>query len=190
MLFETICIQNGSIQHLSLHQMRLDRSQETLFESYEPIRLEKIVRPPYGKGTLKCRVLYAERFIDIRYEPYRPRKISRLKLVESDIEYAHKFSDREALDALFERRGDADDILIVKNGLVTDTSIANIAFFKERHWYTPRTPLLYGTTRQRLVRSGFLIPRDIRADELDSFSAFALLNAMIGFDPVKHGKIV
>ncbi|WP_201351792.1 aminotransferase class IV family protein [Hydrogenimonas urashimensis] len=190
MLFETICIHNGAIQHLSLHQMRLERSQAALFEEYEPIDLGKVVRPPSGKGVLKCRVLYAQRLAEVTYEPYRPRPVSTLKAIEARIDYAHKFSDREAIEDLFARRGEADDILIIREGMVTDTSVANIAFLKDRHWYTPKNPLLKGTTRERLLRSGFLIPREIRLDELSSFEGFALLNAMIGFQPVKHGKIV
>ena len=189
MLLETICIKNGSIQHLSLHQARLDRSRAALFDEYEPIDLSAHLHPPSGEGILKCRVLYAQKLLDVTYEPYRPRTVRRLKPIEAAIDYAHKYSDREALDDLFARRGDADDVLIVRNGLVTDTSVANVAFLKNRRWYTPRDPLLRGTTRERLVRSGFLIPREIPLAEIESFEAFALLNAMIGFYPVKHGKI-
>ena len=132
MLFETICIQNGAIQHLSLHQKRLDRSQAALFENFESIDLGKILRPPTGTGTLKCRVLYAERLIDVTYEPYRPRSVKTLRIVESDLDYGHKFRDRDTIDELFAQKGDADEILIVKKGLVTDTSIANVAFLKEK----------------------------------------------------------
>jgi len=164
MLFETICIKNGSIQHLSLHQMRLNRSQEALFEHFEPIDLGAVLHPPSGSGTLKCRVVYNENLLDISYEPYRPRVVHSLRIVESQIDYDYKFSNRDALDELYARRDGADDILIIRDGLVT--------------------------TRERLIRSGFLMPRDIRVGEIGTFDAFALLNAMIGFDPVKHGKIV
>jgi 4-amino-4-deoxychorismate lyase len=190
MLIETIRIHNGVIQHLSLHQERLDRAQAALFADYEPIDLAGAIRPPSGSGTLKCRILYGQEILDVSYTPYVPRHVRRLKAVEASLDYAHKFSDREALDALFAARGDADDILIVRDGLVTDTSIANIAFRKGGRWYTPRTPLLRGTTRERLLRSGFLTPRDIPIEEIGAFDAFALMNAMIGFVPVKDGKIV
>ncbi len=191
MLLETICIQNGAIQHLSYHQRRLNRSQEAFFEDFEPIDLGQAIHPPSTDGTIKCRVLYAQRLLDVHYEPYRPRKVETLRLVEADdIDYAYKYSMRDALESLLERRGNADDILIVKKGLVTDTSIANIAFLKNRRWYTPKTPLLAGTTRERLVRSGFLLPRNIAPEEIDDFEAFALLNAMIGFVPIKRGRIV
>ncbi|WP_456403907.1 aminotransferase class IV family protein [Hydrogenimonas sp.] len=191
MLFETICIQNGSIQHLSYHQARFDRSRSALFGTEcEPLDLGSVIRPPTGTGILKCRVVYEREILDVSYHPYAPRRVRRLKMVESSLGYTHKFTDREALDELFEKRGSADDILIVRDGLVTDTSIANIAFFNGRGWVTPKTPLLRGTTRERLVKSGFLIPRDIRAAEIADFQKFALLNAMIGFEPVENGIIV
>lgn len=190
MLLETICIKNGAIQHLAFHQARLDRSRAALFDKCAPIDLAGYIHPPSGEGTLKCRVLYEREILDINYQPYRPRSVRRLKTIDASPDYAHKYSDREVLEDLFARRGDADDILIVRDGLITDTSIANIAFLKKGRWYTPKRPLLRGTTRERLVRSGFLIPRDIGIEEIDTYEAFALLNAMIGFEIVKNGKIV
>ncbi len=191
MLFETICIHNGSIQNLSYHQSRLDSSRSALFgEEIEELDLSSVIHPPAGSGILKCRVVYDRVLRSVDYTPYRPRSIKRLKMVDSQIGYAHKFTDREQIEELFERRGGADDILIVRDGLVTDTSIANIAFFNGRNWVTPKTPLLRGTTRERLVRSGFLLPRDIRRSEIQGFSKFALLNAMIGFEPVENGIII
>jgi 4-amino-4-deoxychorismate lyase len=190
MLLETISILNGSIQHLSHHQVRLNASQRALFTDYRPIDLGEVIHPVSTNGQFKCRVRYDRDLIDVTFEPYRPREIRRLKRIDSTIEYSHKFSDREGLDELFARRGEADDILIVKNGLVTDTSTANIAFYDGSRWYTPKNPLLRGTTRERLVRSGFLIPRDIPIEEIGRFETFALMNAMIGFSPIRNGIIV
>jgi len=190
MLIETIRIHNGAVRHLSFHQERLDRSRAALFGDCEPVDLGRVIHPPTGSGVLKCRVLYgAEGILGIDYAPYRPRPVRSLKAVEASLDYAHKYSDREPLDALYAQRGDADDILILRDGLVTDTSIANVAFLKNGLWYTPKNPLLGGTTRQRLLRSGFLVPRDIAFSELGEYEAFALMNAMIGFVPVKDGKI-
>jgi len=191
MLFETISILNGSIQHLSYHQARIDSSRAALFgEDIEELDLSSIIHPPTGSGRLKCRVVYERVLKSIDYTPYIPREIKRLKRVDSQIGYSHKFTDRGELEELFEKRGDADDILIVRDGLVTDTSIANIAFFNGRNWVTPKSPLLRGTTRERLIKSGFLLPRDIPYSEIRSFRRFALLNAMIGFEPVENGIIV
>ena len=84
----------------------------------------------------------------------------------------------EALRAL---RGNQDDVLIVRNNLLTDTSIANVALEKEGVWYTPRTPLLKGTKRALLLEQGVLTECDIPSDEISSYSHIALFNAMIDF---------
>jgi 4-amino-4-deoxychorismate lyase len=49
-------------------------------------------------------------------------------------------------------------------------------------WLTPKTPLLNGTTRQRLLDDGKIVEAEIKVHELRRFTKVALLNAMIGFD--------
>ena len=44
-----------------------------------------------------------------------------------EADYRYKSADRSLLDRLFALRGAADDVLIVRRGLITDTSIANVA---------------------------------------------------------------
>ena len=73
------------------------------------------------------------------------------------------------------------DVLIVRNNLLTDTSIANVALEKEGVWYTPRTPLLKGTKRALLLEQGVLTECDIPSDVISSYSHIALFNAMIDF---------
>ena len=189
MFIETIRIENGKPAHLPYHQARFDRTRRHHYPKAAVIDLAAAITPPDIDGILKCRILYDREILKIDYTPYTPRPVRTLELVESDIDYAFKYADRAALDALFAQRGDADDILIVKNGRVTDTTIANIAFLKNGVWYTPDTPLLPGTTRARLLDEGRLTPVTVTPDVLDTFESFALLNAMIGFHPVIHGKI-
>lgn len=121
--------------------------------------------------------------MDVAYHEYKKREINSLKLVYDDeIEYSLKSTCRDKLDALFAQRGECDDVLIVKNSLITDTTIANIAFFDSNRWITPRIPLLKGTTRERLLREGKIFEADIAVDDLKKFSKIALMNAMIDFD--------
>ena len=87
----------------------------------------------------------------------------------------------QELEALRALRGNQDDVLIVRNNLLTDTSIANVALEKEGVWYTPRTPLLKGTKRALLLEQGVLTECDIPSDEISSYSHIALFNAMIDF---------
>ena len=87
------------------------------------------------------------------------------------------------------KKKEADDILIIKNELVTDTSIANIAFFDGKKWLTPKTPLLKGVTRTRLLDNSEIFEADIHFRELKKYKKVALLNAMIDFDIIAEDKI-
>ena len=65
-----------------------------------------------------------------------------------DICYPYKYTDRDNINRLIELRGDCDDILIIKNGMVTDSSYANVVFRDlNGNWVTPSTFLLPGTIR-------------------------------------------
>lgn len=99
----------------------------------------------------------------------------------------YKYADRSALDALQTQNGACDSVLIVQNGYITDTPIANVAFLQNGLWYTPHTPLLAGTTRARLIDEGRLHVRPIRVDKLSQYEGLALLNAMLGFHIVQDG---
>ena len=90
--------------------------------------------------------------------------------------------NRENLDSIFSRKEDCDEIIIVKNGIVTDTSIANIAIFYDDVWITSKNCLLNGTTKNRLLEEKFLVEKDITLEMLKKASKIALMNAMIGFD--------
>jgi 4-amino-4-deoxychorismate lyase len=96
----------------------------------------------------------------------------------SGFDYSYKYVDRRALDELFARRGEQDDILMLRDGWITDTSVGNIALCKKNRWFTPAIPLLAGTTWKRLVSSGVLIPRSIHHNDLLRFDAFKIFNAM------------
>lgn len=110
------------------------------------------------------------------------RQVQSLRLVRADTaDYRYKSADRSELEALYSLRGNQDDVLIVRNRLLTDTSIANVALEKGGAWYTPATPLLKGTKRAWLLEQGTLKERDIPADDVYSYSRIALFNAMIDF---------
>lgn len=101
---------------------------------------------------MKCRVIYGREIEEITYTSYQIRPVHSLQIVYSDdIDYTYKSTDRSVINELFARRQEQDDILIVKNGLLTDTSIGNIALFDGNEWYTPKQPLLKGTRRASLL---------------------------------------
>ena len=178
---ETIKSVDGEIFHIEYHQERY----ETVLSSFgidEFKNLSEFLNPPKW-GVYRCRIVYDSTNISVTYHEYKKREITTLKLIfDNDIEYRFKSTDREGIDSLFSQKDEGDEILIIKNLLITDTSIANIAFYKDGIWLTPKNPLLKGTTRERLLREGKVVEADIRVQELRSFSQVALLNAMVDFD--------
>ena len=115
----------------------------------------------------------------IEFELYSRRMVKSLKVVEADhISYSFKYFDRIALDALFAQRGNCDDILMVKNGCVTDTHFANTAFWDGATWFTPDTPLLPGTMRASLLEKGVLKMARITPGNLNNYHNIRLINAL------------
>ena len=181
---ETIKAVDGELFHLNYHQQRLN---ETL--GNKKILLAEILKPPTS-GLFRCRVVYNARNYRVSYHPYEKRIVQKLKLVFDDtIEYSRKYYDRSPLERLLEKKSFCDDILIVKNRLITDTSIANIALQYKNEWLTPREPLLYGTTRARLLDEKKIFEDDIAVEDLKKFKQMALMNAMIDFDIIQNENI-
>jgi 4-amino-4-deoxychorismate lyase len=182
---ETIKILDGEVFNIEYHQKRYEDVLKA--HDIELVHdLKSFIEPP-SFGLYRCRLTYDldkdKHDIKTSYHQYKKQDINTLKLVfDNDIAYKHKSTCRDDLDRLYEQKGDADDILIIKNLLVSDTSKANIAFYTNGAWVTPKEPLLKGTTRQRLIDEGKLLEVDIKVQDIRKFSKVALLNAMIDFD--------
>lgn len=179
---ETICIRDGVACNIEYHNKRLNQTRTAFQKNVKLLDLADYIHPETVKGIMKCRVLYNEDIEEITYTSYKIRPVNTLKLVFSDtIDYTYKSADREEINRLFGRRGEQDEILIIKRGRVTDTSIANIAFFDGNEWHTPETPLLNGTRRMNLLDSGILVEKEIMWEQLFAYSKITLFNAMIDF---------
>lgn len=184
-LLETLRIENGIPKHLPWHQRRMDYAFHVLIGTNNPFQLKDLIKVPEEsrRGTNKCRVLYSGTEYSIEFTEYQAKTISSLKIVFDDtLDYSHKYSNRSMLNKLFEQKGEADDILIVRDGLITDTSFSNIVLFNGLSWLTPAEPLLEGTCRNRLLAEGKISSADIQLEDLPNYSAFRLINAMLEFD--------
>lgn len=185
---ETIKSINGKAHHLKYHQKRLDSVLNFLNSAVE-YNLEDLLDPPL-EGLYKCRVVYDKANIEVTYIPYVKKEVKSLKIIHcNSIEYDKKYENRDVINKLFIQKEKCDDILIVKDLLVKDTSISNIAFYNGENWITPKSPLLQGTTKTRLIESGFLLEQDIYINELKLFSKVALMNAMIDFDIIIENNL-
>ena len=181
LLFETIRIYNGLLMYPERHEARMSLSRNELWNLSEDVFLTGIVKIPdeWKTGLVQCNLTYGREIKSVTYKPYIKRQIKSLKLIEcNNIDYHLKRSDRSILDDLFSRKGDCDDIIIIKNGFVTDTSISNLIFFDGKKWFTPKTPLLKGTCRQRLIQEKTIFEMEIRVETLLQFSGLKLINSM------------
>ncbi len=184
LLLESIKLLNGEYQNLFYHEQRMNNSLRVLFGENQWFNLEEFMsqleKP--ASGLFKCRITYDDQSKDVEFIPYVPKSIQYLKLVEDDdIDYEHKFVDRKQIDRLFMQRSTCDDILIVKEGRITDSSYSNIVFRRKNSWYTPWSALLKGTMRQNLLEWNDIEEEDIFVEDIKSFDSFKLINAMLGF---------
>ncbi|MCF6333634.1 MAG: aminotransferase class IV family protein [Draconibacterium sp.] len=180
-LFETIKCKDGKLFNLNRHNLRFNKARKEYFGLSDEINLEEIIEVPENasNGLFRCRVIYSKTVDKIEFIPHQFRKIKSLKLIEAnDIGYQFKYSDRNILNELFEKRSDSDDILIVKNGCITDSFTANLLFFDGKKWWTPDTPLLYGTQRAKLIDEEKISVCRIISDDLSKYKKVGLINAM------------
>ncbi|NTW25283.1 MAG: hypothetical protein HGA37_11315 [Lentimicrobium sp.] len=187
-LFESVSIRNGIAENLPWHQERIENSFRVLFDKGAEFRLADIIRIPleYRHGHFRCRVDYDQGSIEVNFTPYEFKEIRSLQLVvDNQLDYSHKYSDRHLLDMLYQARNGCDDVLIVKNGLITDTSFANIVLWDGHRWVTPDQPLLPGTCRARLLDNGLISEAVITDKELSRYKEVKLINAMRGIEDME-----
>jgi len=189
-LFETIAISQKTPRNLSYHQKRVDRTFKEYFQSSPTIDIKGSIQSYLKEQQLKQKQCYRlkityskNRVLKIAHFKYTPKAIKKILLVEvANADYSYKFTQRKLFNILH-KSFEADEFIITKNGYLTDTTIANIALYhkKERHWHTPKKPLLRGTVRERLLEKNKIIEKDIDYKSLGNYSNIALLNAMIDF---------
>jgi len=189
LLVETIRIEEGIAVNISFHNERMMKTMRDLFSISMQADLLNILEVPVNarKGIFRCRVEYDTEVRKIEFLPYNIKSVKTLKLVEdNNISYPYKYTDRKRIEELMERRGGCDDILIIRNKMITDTSYANVVFrdFNGK-WFTPSSFLLSGTRRAFLLRSGLIGEVPIRVEELGHFSELKLINSMIGMDDME-----
>lgn len=185
LFIETIRIENGQICNLPYHNRRMNETRRDVLCEADWLDLADYIHPEDYQERTKCRIEYDRTIRQVEYAAYQIRRISSLRLVDGGgVEYRYKSRDREALNRLFACRGSEDDVLIVRQGFLTDTSICNVALWDGAQWVTPARPLLAGTKRASLLDRGAIVPGDIREADLLSYSRIRLFNAMIDFGEI------
>lgn len=187
-LLETIKLENGVLHNLKYHNLRFNRARHELFNIPQKIDLAKQVQIPdqFQQGLFRCRVVYSAEIEKIEFIPHQLRSFQSLKLVvDNEIEYGFKYANRERLNLLYAKREDCDEVIIVKDGLITDCSIGNLIFYDGQKWWTPSTPLLNGTRRMQLLDEKLIDEKQIAANDIHSFQKIAIINVFYGMENLR-----
>lgn len=196
-LVETMCLTDGVVVRLPFHLARMQAAcqvlgwrdiSEDLPELWAATSAQ--MSEDCRQGRTMARIVYgAEGIRSITFQSYAPRLVRSLRLVVADhVDYALKSTNRKVITECFNQRNGCDDVLIVRDHLLTDTSIANIALWHEQHnrWYTPARPLLRGTHRAFLLRTGTIFEDSaLTLDRLSEFSRIRLFNAMLAWGEIE-----
>jgi len=180
-LIESISLKEGKFLNLAGHEKRYTASYQACFGILPEITLGRYLSECTipADGWYKCRLLFNQTELTVDFVPYVQPKIQSATIIDAgNITYDHKYASRPELDALFNQKGQTDEIIMIKNGLVTDAYYYNLIFEKNNTWYTPAKPLLRGTMRQLFLDSRKLIPADIEQRDIINFDAIHFINAM------------
>lgn len=179
---ETIRMVNRKASDLMYHQQRVDKTLSD--NNLPPLNIERLLYDmpqdvPFS--VCRCRITYGQTPTRVTLSPYIPIVRKRVKVVRQDgLSYLYKYADRLQIDRLVSGSA-CDDIIIVKNNMVTDSSIANLVFENREGLFTPTTPLLKGTERQRLIDNGIVSLRAIAVDDIRNYERVYFVNAMNPF---------
>lgn len=190
MLLETIRIQDGVHDDLPRHLERVRRSSAELWG--RPLLLspgDLAVPQEFRSGTVKCRVLYSPEGFRAEWSRYVPRRVRTLRAVDcGSLDYHLKYADRSALDRLYALRDGCDDVLLIRRGMVTDTSFSNVVLYDGSGYFTPSDFLLDGCRRRSLLEAGIVREMPLKERDLDSFGDIFLINSMLslGDTPAAH----
>jgi len=185
---ETIQLRDGEFKRLAWHQRRMNKAMSDYYpEATVPILAKKLSEMIFPiDGLYKCRVIYDTEIRKIEFLPYTLPVIRTLKMLDTDMaSLPYKMADRSGYQTLFVQKAECDDVLLVKDGLLTDTSYCNIALYDGINWITPLEPLIRGVNREELLDEGRLIAKDISMDALKNFQRIRLFNALIEFGEIE-----
>lgn len=177
---EVVKLVNGQPLYWEQHRQRMrDTIRHFFQQDVELLPLEHYLPAIVPSGLCKCRLIYNQRVEDVELLPYTLKQRKRVAVAVCDeVDYRYKYLDRTHFDQLL-KQTQCDDVLIVKDGLLTDSCFANIVLARGETLVTPRLPLLRGTCRERYLQQGLLVECDIKPNDLPHFDTLYFINAMM-----------
>ncbi|GAB6045297.1 aminotransferase class IV family protein [Caminibacter profundus] len=200
-LIETMLVTNGNIKNFSYHLERVKKAYKYFKWKFDEkewvIKLTSSrFQVPGSKfqvsnDKFRLRITYSYNGIkNIEVFPIKKRSFKKFKVININYNYFIKKKNRKFFTLHFSLFPSFDEFILIKNGLVTDTTISNLAFFDGIEWLTPKYPLLRGTKREELLNKGILKEENIHKFDLPYFKKIALINAILEFYVIDEFDII
>lgn len=178
---ESILIEQGEIPLLEHHQNRINTTCQA--HNINSIVLSEICPEASLQiaAKLKWRIVYnSNGVIHQEVLPYFQKTIHRLIAVDiGSFDYRYKYADRTYINTLTQYLKPGEDILMIKEDLILDTSYGNIAYYQDGVWFTPSSYLLNGCRRSFLLESGKIKEAPTTIHSLGASSHISIFNALI-----------
>jgi 4-amino-4-deoxychorismate lyase len=201
-LIETMLVSNGNIKNFNYHLERVKKAYRYFKWKFDEkewiIKLTSSKFEVLGskfqvsKDEFRLRIIYSYDGIrEIEVFPIKKREFKTFKVVNINFNYTHKYKNRKSFSILHSQFSiKYDEFILVKNHLITDTTISNLAFFDSKEWLTPKYPLLKGTKRAELIEKRVLKEVNIHTSDLKYFEKMAMINAILGFYVIEEFDII
>lgn len=181
---ESIKVEDQRIFLVELHQKRMNDTFSHFGKECK-IDISDVFQNLEHKenGLYKFRIEYnLENNFKTQIIPYIISETDDFELViNNEINYSFKYYNRSEFQKIKDR-SHADEIIVVKNNQITDTSFSNLIFLKDKIWFTSKSYLLNGIMRQRLLSENKIRETEITLDNIKEFTHFQLINALNDFD--------
>ncbi len=137
---------------------------------------------PPEQHTWRCRMIYEGngKISSITAEPFTPRTLKTIGIIDIPTAcYPLKYADRRVFDDLRKRFPRCDEIIITKNGFLSDGTFTNVYLRSpDNILLTPNTYLLAGCRRERLIQDGLLHPRTLHWRDIKPGWLIGFINAL------------
>lgn len=189
-LIETMRVSEmGDVHLLERHLLRLRRSARYFSFKYDSEKLRDAILAAASHQPACLRLLLSEAGeVELNSKP-RPSqqpqqlRLARVRVNSRDPFLYHKTTNR----GIYEEASrdcdiETDAILINERDEITETTIANIAVYRERQWITPAlsSGLLPGVGRAELLARGDIVEGVIHVDDLMPGEPIRCFNALRG----------
>lgn len=181
---ESIKVEDQKIFLTELHQKRMNDTFSNFGKECKIDIYSLFVNLEHDEdGLYKFRIEYdLDNNFKTQIIPYAISEHDDFELViDNEIDYNYKSAERTQFQKL-KNDISADEIIIVKENQITDTSYSNLLFLKDKTWFTPKSYLLNGVMRQSLLASKKIKETEINLNDIKEFSHFQLINALNDFD--------